>query len=177
MNCVFASRSEDWIHHRFLLIIATLLLGSLALPVSTCAVPDREISREEDIAAIKRFLSRAGEAVNRGDVEAELSRFTEDGIYMWPDAPSIHGQEAMRDWFARRFAQVDVCLENETTELEVCGDWAYEIGTYVAQIQPKGTDRVATVHGKYVNILHRQPDGSWRIARRIRNRDHPAEMP
>jgi ketosteroid isomerase-like protein len=33
------------------------------------------------------------------------------------------------------------------------------------------------VHGKYINILRRQEDGSWKIARRIRNRDHPANRP
>ena len=115
--------------------------------------------------------------MNTGDVEAEVSRFTEDGIYMWPDGPSIEGHEALREWFQRRFARVDVRLENETKEIEVFGEWAFERGTYVAHIRPKTGDGAEVVRGKYVNILRRQPDGSWRIARSIRNRDHPAGQP
>ena len=120
-----------------------------------------------------RFLETAGEAVNRGDVEGEVNRFTSDGIYMWPDAPSIEGHEALRQWFEERFSKVQANVESETLEIEVCDDWAFERGTYVARIQVKGTDLIRTIRGKYLNILRRQSDGTWRIARRIRNRDHP----
>jgi ketosteroid isomerase-like protein len=151
-----------------------VVFGGLAMVVSGCASPGNGQSREADIAELRCFLETAGEAVNKGDVEGEVNRFTEDGIYMWPDAPSIEGHAALREWFERRFAQVEAYLESETKELEVCGDWAFERGTYVARIQPKSGNEVSTVHGKYVNILRRLPDGSWKIARRIRNRDHPA---
>jgi uncharacterized protein (TIGR02246 family) len=141
--------------------------------LSGCHNVDTARSKQADIAEIRRFLAASGEAVNAGDVDAEVSRFTEDGIYMWPDAPSIQGHEALRKWFRQRFVRVNVRIENETREIVVSGDWAFERGTYVAHIRTKTGDGEETVRGKYINILRRQPDGSWRIARRIRNRDYP----
>lgn len=132
-------------------------------------------SNEDDIAAIKEFLSNAGEAASSGDVEAEVNRFTEDGIYMWPGEPTIEGHDALRAWFQNRFSKVDVDLESESLELQVFGDWAFERGTSVARIIRKNSNQVQIVRGKYINILRKQPDGSWRIARRIRNNDHPVK--
>jgi uncharacterized protein (TIGR02246 family) len=132
-------------------------------------------SDKDSIAAIREFVSHAGEAANSGDVEAEVNRFTEDGIYMWPGAPAIEGHDALRSWFQRRFSETEVDLESESLELQVFGDWAFERGRSVARIRRKGSSEVQTVRGKYINILRRQADGSWRIARRIRNSDHPTE--
>jgi ketosteroid isomerase-like protein len=127
----------------------------------------------DDEAEIRQFLETAGEAVSAGDVEAEVNRFTDDGIYMWPDAPAIEGREELREWFERRFALVEAQIQNQSQELVVSGDWAFERGTYVARIRPRAGTAVDTVLGKYVNVLRRQPDGSWKIAWRIRNRDDP----
>ena len=69
-------------------------------------------SSEKDITAIKKFLEQSGEAVNNGDVEAEVNRFTEDGIYMWPDAPSIIGHDSLRKWFQLRFEKADVMISS-----------------------------------------------------------------
>jgi ketosteroid isomerase-like protein len=140
---------------------------------SGCRTGDDAERLEADIAAIKKFLASAGDAVNAGDVEAEVNRFTEDGIYMWPDAPSIKGHAALRTWFEERFAHVEVNLENDSEELEVCGDWAFERGRYVATVKIKSSGDLVTIRGKYLNVLKRGQDGSWRIARRIRNQDHP----
>jgi ketosteroid isomerase-like protein len=165
------SREAQHVAH---LLSSICLIGLL---LGGCEIGDDKTYREKDIAALKEFLETSGEAVSAGDVEGEVNRFTEDGIYMWPDAPSIQGHERLRQWFERRFSQVDATVENVTAELEVCGDWAFERGTYVARVRPKDNGKMVTVRGKYLNILKRQQDGSWKIARRIRNRDHPASQP
>jgi ketosteroid isomerase-like protein len=134
-----------------------------------CISCNKERVLEADIVQIRKFLATAGEAVNRGDVEAEVNRFTEDGIYMWPDAPAIEGHDSLRDWFELRFARFETHIESKTEELVVFGNWAFERGTSVARIRQKNGNHIDTVRGKYINLLQRQPDGSWKIARRIRN--------
>ena len=161
------TRKTNYVEHFLILICEIHFLSG------GCDVNNKKESYEKDLAAIRQFLQSSGDAVNAGDVEAEVNRFTEDGIYMWPDAPSIEGKEELGNWFRKRFAKVNLRLENITEEIEVCGDWAFERGIYVARIQPKERDEAETVYGKYINILNKQPDGSWKIARRIRNRDHP----
>ena len=149
------------------------LLATLVLFSSACQAQSKDSRIQDDEAEIRRFLATSGEAVKADDVEAEVNRFTEDGIYMWPDAPAIAGHEALRQWFEQRFQLVDVQLENRSEELVISGDWAFERGAYTALIRPKDGVQIDTVVGKYLNVLRRQPDGSWKVARRIRNRDHP----
>jgi ketosteroid isomerase-like protein len=151
--------------------IQTALIMLMVL--SGCS--DHADTESADRAALHEFLSHAGEAVNAGDVEAEVNRFTPDGIYMWPGAPAIEGHAALRKWFEERFARFEVEFESESLELEIIGEWAFERGRSVARIRPRTGGPVRTVRGKYLNILRRQADGTWRIARRIRNPDHPTE--
>jgi uncharacterized protein (TIGR02246 family) len=148
-----------------------------SLVICGCFGGEGQLSEEQALREIHRFLESAGDAVNLGDVEAEVNRFAPDGIYMWPDGPSIVGHDSLRAWFERRFARVDVELSSQTEEVQVFGEWAFERGTYVAIIRPKGTAISDTVRGKHLNILRRQSDGTWRISRRMRNRDHPPDEP
>ena len=149
------------------------------LSILSCTIGDKDYSKsnEYDIAIIRDFIAQSGEAVNNGDVNAEVNRFTEDGIYMWPDAPSIVGHDSLRKWFKDRFKKVDVTIENVSEELEVCDKWAFERGKYSAKIQPKRGGALITICGKYLNILKKQSDGTWKISHRIRNRDHIANQP
>ena len=128
-----------------------------------------------DLQAILAVDESGDAAVTAGDVEGEISRFSEDGIYMWPDAPAVEGRTALRAWFTDLFERVEIELDNKTDEVEIHGDWAYTRGRSKAIIRPKDGGAARTVHGKYINILRRQPDGSWKITRRIRNRDHGIE--
>jgi hypothetical protein len=94
------------------------LIYVLMLPLG-CTTVDKPDSYEEDLAVINKFLESSGEAVTRGDVEAEVHRFTKDGIYMWPDAPSIVGHDSLTTWFRRRFEKVSVNIDNVTEELQI----------------------------------------------------------
>ena len=121
LSCAWRSISRRYYKERSLTchreesgITSLLLLCAAGVFSSGCRTGDDNERLEADIAAIRAFLEGAGDMVSAGDVEAEVNRFTEDGIYMWPDAPSIQGHAALRTWFEERFEQVEVKLENET---------------------------------------------------------------
>jgi uncharacterized protein (TIGR02246 family) len=123
--------------------------------------------------ALEEFITWTREAFNKRDLEAYLSQYTDDAVYMWPDGPAIEGSVALRRFFTTRFAEFDATLENETLEIQIEGSLAFERGRSTARVRPKGGGEEQTIHEKYVNIFRLQTDGSWRLARRIRNRDHP----
>lgn len=143
----------------------------IALVVASGCIDNSE-TVDEDLTALQEFLSHAGDAVNAGDVEAEVRRFEPNGVYMWPGVPAIEGHEALRKWFEMRFSKFEIKLESETLEFELAGEWAFERGRSVAIIRPREGGEAQVVRGKYLNILRRQSDGTWRISRRIRNADH-----
>jgi steroid delta-isomerase-like uncharacterized protein len=119
--------------------------------------------------AIEQIRKTAAQAVKNGNVDTYVELFTEDGIYMWPNAPSIIGQKALRTWFKRRFAEYSAALKKTVEEIVIQEDWAYERGSEVAKVTTRSTGEVNVIHGKYINIYHKQSDGSWKVARRIRN--------
>lgn len=154
-----------------LLLICLLhcFLFSIPLPAQ-----ENEPSPDESvIQAIKQIHERAARAVREGDVAAYVELFTEDGIYMWPNEPAIVGREALYTWFAKRFREYSAELEKTIEEIVIMGDWAFERGNEVSKITTRSSGDVKVVHGKYINIFQKQLDGSWKIARRIRNLNHP----
>jgi uncharacterized protein (TIGR02246 family) len=125
------------------------------------------------IQSIKQIHKTAVKAIKAGDVATYINLFTADGIYMWPGVPAIVGREALRTWFEERFSKYSAELDKTVEETVVAGDWVFERGSEVSKIRNKSTNDVQVVRGKFINIFHQQSDGLWKIARRIRNFDHP----
>ncbi len=88
---------------------------------------------------------------------------------MPPGEPPVIGKDRIR---ARNKGVLDqftfnIGISNE--EVGVAGDWAFARGTYKATLTPKAGGEAVLVDGKYMTILQRQADGSWKIHRDIFN--------
>ena len=79
---------------------------------------------------------------------------------------------ARRENAAALFA-LDMDITNE--EVTVSGDMAVARGVYQATLTPKAGGDNILVDGKYMTLLQRQPDGSWKIHRDIFNSNVPPE--
>jgi ketosteroid isomerase-like protein len=62
---------------------------------------------------------------------------------------------------------VDIQITNE--EVGVNGNLAFSRGNYVATFSPKDGAQPIPVDGKFMTILKKQPDGSWKIHRDMFN--------
>jgi ketosteroid isomerase-like protein len=92
---------------------------------------------------------------------------------MPPDEPAVIGKERIR---ARNGAALDrftfdIGITNQ--EVRTAGDLAVARGTYKAVLSPKQGGGPISIDGKYMSILLKQPDGSWRIHRDIFNSNVP----
>jgi len=123
-----------------------------------------------DLEAISRVHKEYVAAHNDSDADRLVALFTDDAILMPMDEPSLTGRKAIREHYEEFFDQNPSAITLSPVETRVAGDWAFE------RIQVKVTlpdggkeDRHADV--KYLWILQRQPDGSWKIARAIYNLD------
>ena len=93
---------------------------------------------------------------------------------MPPDEPPDIGKERIR---ARNAAVLDRLAFNigiTNLEANVAGNWAYARGTYKATLTPKQGGKTIPIDGKYMTILAKQSDGSWKIHRDIFNSNVPA---
>lgn len=104
-------------------------------------------------------------------VEGWVSFFAEDGSMLRPQGP-ITGHEAIRAAMAPAFANPDFSLtwEPQYAELTPGGRLGYTRGRYVGVRKDAAGHRVES-RGTYMNLWHKQPDGSWKVVADIGDPD------
>ena len=146
--------------------VALLLAGS----ATTGNAADVEAFR----AAVQDTFDKYSAAMNAEDSDVWILSWDENGIQMPPGAPAVVGKPAIEKMIrgvhqALDWEKFTIRLE----EVQVGGDWGYARGTYSASITPKAGGETAFIDGKYLTILKRQPDGSWKIFRDCFNSNVP----
>jgi ketosteroid isomerase-like protein len=90
-------------------------------------------------------------------------------------SPLLQGEAAKKYWadFATGFSGTS---ELTTTTVEGRGDLAFVVGKYRSTPGPKkaGAKALPAEEGKYVEVLQKQADGSWKIKYDIWNPNAPA---
>jgi uncharacterized protein (TIGR02246 family) len=117
-----------------------------------------------DEARVRAADSVFAIGANTGDVEKVASAYAEDATLMPPNAPPIRGRAAIRGFWNGLLQAYGVELTIGVDQLEGRGDLAYIVGHYrfVTTPKAKGTPALPPEDGKFVEVLKRQADGSWR---------------
>jgi uncharacterized protein (TIGR02246 family) len=109
---------------------------------------------------------------------AEISElYTEDAFVLYPDQPAVSGRAAIFNYFKGFFGEFPKNeFELTSAELVINGQWAFDRGNYRWKgFSPAGKTS-AEDNGKYLVVLQRQADGSWKVARDMDNSDRPASQ-
>jgi uncharacterized protein (TIGR02246 family) len=118
----------------------------------------------EDEAAIRAVDAAWARAATAGDGNAIAALYAPDATVLPPMEPPRQGEAAKKYWvdFANSFSGP---VELTTTTVEGRGDLAYGVGTYRMTLTPKkaGAKPLPTDEGKYIEVLKKQGDGSWKI--------------
>lgn len=129
---------------------------------------------EADLAGIERLREQYIGAVRSGDAERWLSTLTDDCVFLPPGEPMICGRDALRPWVTKAyFDAYDIEIDYRNVEVEVAGSWGYVLGTFEQTLTAKAGGRAVRLVGKYLDVVRRQPDGSWKLARMAFSADHP----
>jgi uncharacterized protein (TIGR02246 family) len=154
-----------------------VILGALALGTACQPAPKTQTSTEgaasaaapaglssEDEAAIRAVDAEWARAASAGDAKALTAVYASDATLLPPNEPVVKG-EAVGKYNADMLGALSGPFELSTTVVEGRGDLAYAVGTYRATLTPKkpGAKPLPTEEGKYVEVLKKQPDGSWKI--------------
>jgi uncharacterized protein (TIGR02246 family) len=129
----------------------------------------------EDEAAIRAVDAEWSRAATAGDADALSAIYASDATLMPPNEPPAKG-EAMKKYNAEMLKAFSGPIELTTTSVEGRGDLAFAVGTYRATMTPRkpGAKPLPTEEGKYVEVMKKQPDGSWKIIYDIWNSNAPA---
>lgn len=159
------------------------LAGAAVLSLAACATeePPAESApaAAEDAAAARQAIDAVNaqweEAYRSGDLAAQSALYTEDGTLMPPGMETVQGRAAVQQVFEGARQAGVTAFDLETVEVEVSGDYAYEVGKYTAYAQPEGAaEPVAVDNGKFIVVWKKQADGSWKLHRDIYNSSVPA---
>ena len=124
---------------------------------------------ETVVAAVNEIWNQYASSLNSGDVDRWISLWTEDGVQMPPGSPPVVGKEQIRTEMKATLDRFAFDFTVLTEEVRATGDWAFSRGLYKATLRPREGGTAILVDGKYMSILQRQADGSWRIHRDIFN--------
>ena len=160
------------------------LAGSLvAMLLCVCApssekppsgAPSTRGAGAADLAAIARLHDEYVAAHNAADIDRMMALFTDDAVLMPTDEPTLTGKKAIGEHYQEFFDQTPSEITLEPVETRVAGDWAFERVELTVTV-PGARGKVLLAKAKYLWILQRQPDGSWKIGRAIYNLDEDFE--
>lgn len=145
-----------------------LLIGFLALSGINRNLTAQSLI-QKDKEAITAVSSARAKAFNEGNAEAIARHFTENSVLMAPGKPASTGKEAVKAYYQAIFDEYKTELDSYYEEVEVSGDLAYGRGEAVVRLTPHSGGASTIAKSKYLNILRRQPDGSWKTTHDIWN--------
>src|SRR6056297_551673 len=145
-----------------LIFIFTLWIMSIPTTMA-----QKELNKDEML--ITEVSNARAKAFN--DMNAnEISRyFTSDGVLMAPGKQASIGQKAVAKYYQAIFDEFDVVLKSHYVEVQVSGNMAYGRGEAIVHATSKIDGKESVSKSKYLNILERQNDGSWKTTHDIWN--------
>ncbi len=163
---------------KLLLQISVFFSVSLLFAILGCSGQGDKVNVEADVAAIQALVQAWGAAAEAGDVAGMLAKYSDNIVQMPPDAPANRGKQAVEEYYRRGFElfSVEVTWPVEGTEEIIVADgWAFHVSEYIQWFTPKAGGEKNEVRGKIIEILQQQPNGSWKFAREIWNRNSPPD--
>ena len=123
-----------------------------------------KVDDEADIAAINALYDQYCHAANTDDLDLFISCWADDAIRLEPDHVSIFGKENIRDFFKVLYDQFNLKIViYGDTEIQISKDMAFGRGTATLSLTPKEGGPTTHLDAKWLDILKRQADGSWKI--------------
>ncbi|MCB9841309.1 MAG: nuclear transport factor 2 family protein [Phycisphaeraceae bacterium] len=143
--------------------LGAVVLG-VALVIGGCASQRCEVSESRRVEAEQAFGNYIA-AINSNDLDRLLAMFTDDVVFLTPNAPPIVGKAAVREWCAGYFDAFSTHWDKRSLEFEIAGDWAFERYSYTSTDTPRGGGEPIVGTGWGMLIYRREADGVWRVAR------------
>ena len=166
-----------------------LVLSLAAIANAACrpaAAPPAETDRSAnadpaplsaaDEAAIRAADSTFGAMASAGNLDGVVGVYAADASLLPPNAPAVKGAAGIKEYWGGFLQAYDAKFDLKTEQIDGRGDLAYVVGSYTLTAKPKAKGPPPFEDkGKFVEVVKRQEDGSWKYAVDIYNSDLPAK--
>ena len=139
-------------------------LVALCIVSLGCSQPHRPSTRQAN-AGIDSLNARLVEAYRGHDPRAYAALYTDTAVFEWPAVPTVRGPGALAAMARSNWASLrDMDLRLSVSARRIAPDHATEFGAFEQSWRDSSGVRM-TEFGRYVAVLVRQQDHSWRIDR------------
>ena len=130
---------------------------------------------EADVAAIKASIDEFVQLYNAGDFDRIVSIFyAENAIQMLPNESICRGKEAILLGYHKAHELNDEHIDSSVVEdVRVSGDLAVVWGIDRGTTTPKNGGEPVKYDLKWLNVLERQSDGTWKWIYEMWNDNNP----
>jgi len=138
-----------------LLVVASTSLGAA-----------QTLAGATDETAVSDVLMAYEEALNAGDVPGIMRLYAEDGVFMPQHSPSQVGADAVQAAYEGVFSAISLDVAFDVVEIVLTApDWAFARTNSVGTVTVQTNGAELSEANQDLFILHKQPDGAWKIAR------------
>ena len=150
---------------------------AVVVSVACTQAADRQTAQTEaDVQEITALLQEYAAAVFAGDVERLIDLYADDAIDIVPNAPPVIGKDAIRARFQAGIERATSEGVVSADEVHVSGNLAFLLATYDETGTPRTGGEPTRRYGKWIIVLQRQTDGSWKWWREMWNVYTPPDM-
>jgi ketosteroid isomerase-like protein len=131
---------------------------------AACSQAPRESAASASVG-IDSLNARLVQAYRTRDPQAYGALYTDSAVFEWPAFNTVRGRAGMEAMARGNWAALnDMDLELSVSSRRVASDHATELGAFEQSWRDTSGVRM-TEFGRYVTVLARSNDGTWRIDR------------
>lgn len=153
---------------RILLLALVTANAAACQPASNSAAP--AVDQAAELEALRQVSARWSDVSGTGDIEAELSFWADDAVFMPPGTDFVDGKAAIR-----AFLEQESTLENfsigwttRSGYVAKSGDLAYLIEELLIEFDDEAGNRLSAP-GKVVTVWRKDSAGDWKSVADIYN--------
>ncbi len=123
---------------------------------------------DNEVAGVKAFNQAYTNAQKTADVNAIASLWAPDAIMLPAGEPAVVGSRQIHAWLTRNQPEGNVVIANDVAnwkDITVTGDYAFQWAQTFVDLQSRNGDAGAHMSGTVLQVLKKQPDGSWKLYR------------
>jgi ketosteroid isomerase-like protein len=129
-----------------------------------CTAEDK-VDTKADVEAIRTVSMAVVTTWNEGDYDGFMTYIDDEAILLPQNAPTVKGIEAISSLYSNSFKNFSLEVENSIEEIQVYGDYACELGTWIGSMNPKDGSTPIDFNNKVLCIYKRQTNSLWKMYR------------
>jgi uncharacterized protein (TIGR02246 family) len=156
--------------------LGVVLCGCFAglMLVAGCNQAPPPVDTAAAVQAVKDGDAAQLKAAQALDAAGVAAGYTDDVTVLCPNQPLVAGKDAaQKTWAAMLVPGTQITWAPSKVEVAASGDLAYDQGTYTVST-PGPDGKPVSDKGKYLAVVKKQADGSWKVSEDMWNSDLPA---